>query len=303
MEACLIARCPHCQTRYRIAPEKIGAQGARLRCKTCETVFRVRAPAEPEVATEPEDPPVALPRPVVSEVAAPPAPPEPPPPPPPLARALVAEADVEMAKQIQDFLGRWRIDAQIVHDGAEALLCLFRSVPDLAVLGGHLPGLQAPAMCEIARRSGTLAPVKLIRVAPLEEPVGAPEFEADRTLEPADLPDGLSGLLEGLGIGEAPAPAIAARDVPAPVPSPVAEDSQREVAAAERLARIIVSDIILYNEEKFVASAATGDVAQALRSELEEGRGLFEQRVPLAIRSDRDFLVEELERRASALGA
>ena len=46
----MIATCTGCQTRYRVAPEKLGRRGARIRCQKCSEVFHV-APPEPE---EPE---------------------------------------------------------------------------------------------------------------------------------------------------------------------------------------------------------------------------------------------------------
>jgi hypothetical protein len=102
----------------------------------------------------------------------------------------------------------------------------------------------------------------------------------------------------------APKPA-AAPPVPEPAPAkptvfsrPV-PSSDPEIAAAERLARIAVSDVILYNEAKFAAAAQSGNVAKALASELEEARQHFNSRVSPVLRQKRDFLNEELERRAA----
>ena len=69
--------------------------------------------------------------------------------------------------------------------------------------------------------------------------------------------------------------------------------------AAERLARIVVSDIILYNEEKFAAAAV--NAPEALAAELEEAGRMFAERVSEELRSKRDFLVDELHRRADKL--
>jgi len=55
-----------------------------------------------------------------------------------------------------------------------------------------------------------------------------------------------------------------------------------ERAQAERLARIIVSDIVLYNEEKFTAAVRSGSVLESLRDELDEGRALFRERLGFA---------------------
>jgi predicted Zn finger-like uncharacterized protein len=301
----LIARCPQCQTRYRIAREKLGPQGARIRCSGCQTIFRVQAPAEePAPQSNPAPAPAAL---------------------PPLARALVAEADAALAKAIAELLATRRIAADLVDSGAQALLRIFRRRPDLVVLGGHLPGVGAPVIAELLRRTAELRDLPTIRVAPADEPAGAPEFEAGATLEPGDVPGGLGPILERLGIGRSaipPRPAapaapprpqpVPSRPVPAPAPAAVspapaavpgrarsAQAGDPEVAKAERLARITVSDIILYNERKFAAAAPTGKVAEALAAELAEARQHFDSRVPAEVRSSRDFLVEELQRRAS----
>lgn len=71
---------------------------------------------------------------------------------------------------------------------------------------------------------------------------------------------------------------------------------------AERLARIAVSDIVLYNEEKFAAAIERGDVLEAMRDELEEGRCLLRDRVPAEIFAERDYMGDELVRIARMRG-
>ena len=75
-----------------------------------------------------------------------------------------------------------------------------------------------------------------------------------------------------------------------------------ERANAERLARIIVSDIVLYNPEKFATALRSGSVVAAMRDELEEGRALFCERIGAAVRGERDHLAEELLRVAATRG-
>jgi CheY-like chemotaxis protein len=112
---------------------------------------------------------------------------------------------------------------------------------------------------------------------------------------------------------EAPAPAPVA---PAPAAEPVAAPAAPAAAAsegpddglgeqranAERLARIIVSDILLYHPEQFEAGLASGQLAQALEGAIEEGRGFFAQRVDARVRDERDFIMEELQRVARERG-
>lgn len=332
----MIAACPKCQTRFRLAKEKIGPQGARIRCSSCQTIFRVQAPegaaAAPTLA-EAKPSPVAAPTPP----PAPPAPPAPPKPLPPLAHALIVEPDADVAKGIADLLTSWRISSKVIDDGGAGLLAIVRNPPALAVLGAGLASLSAPQIAEIVRRNAELITVKLVRVAVLDEPP-AGDHDAEEMLEPADLPAGLAEILERFALGAkpsvrvaaktpqvkppvmpprpvvAPAPAapVAAKPIAAPrAPAPVAApakptvfsrpvpSSDPEIAAAERLARIAVSDVILYNEAKFAAAAQAGNVAKALASELAEARQHFDSRVSPVLRQKRDFLNEELERRAA----
>jgi predicted Zn finger-like uncharacterized protein len=85
--------------------------------------------------------------------------------------------------------------------------------------------------------------------------------------------------------------------IAAPADTLVAERAQ-----AERLARIIVSDIVLYNEEKFGAAVRSGSVLETLRDELQEGRALFRERIDPRVRDERDFLADELVRVARGRG-
>ncbi len=289
----MIASCPGCKTRYRLSPEKIGPQGARIRCKKCGEVFKVNPPDEE-----------AAPRPVEF-----------------VARALVVERDSATAKAVCGMLERWAIGADVIEDGGEALLSLHRKRPDLVILGAELPGIAAPAIAEILRRNPDLQEIPMVRVAVASELSEAPEFDADHTLEPGDLPDGLGAILKDLGVGKspsggAPAPAAPEPGAPAPpvatpaaapakpAPAPVrprAEEASAdpEVRAAERLARIVVSDIVLYNEDRFAKGAAHGNAVELLAAQLEEAGSMFRERVSEELRSKRDFLVEELERRAA----
>jgi predicted Zn finger-like uncharacterized protein len=75
-----------------------------------------------------------------------------------------------------------------------------------------------------------------------------------------------------------------------------------ERAKAERLARIVVSDIVLYNEERFVAAARAGNVLEAMAGDLAEGRALFDERIDPRVRAERDYLTEELLRNAKLRG-
>jgi hypothetical protein len=112
-----------------------------------------------------------------------------------------------------------------------------------------------------------------------------------------------------LGLAPPPRPQAPAAQPAAPAASGAAAAAQagddplaEERAKAMRLARIIVSDVILYNEEKFANAIRSATVLEALDADLEEGRALFRQRIDPAVRAERDFLVEELLRVARSRG-
>jgi hypothetical protein len=105
-----------------------------------------------------------------------------------------------------------------------------------------------------------------------------------------------------------PAPSAPAAAAPAPAPAraaapaPAAGAANPEIEKAQRLARIIVSDVILYNAEKFEAAVRAGNVLSALAAELEEGYSLFASRVDPRVCDPREYLQRELVRVARSRG-
>jgi len=99
-----------------------------------------------------------------------------------------------------------------------------------------------------------------------------------------------------------PSPAAAHEPAAAPTSAPAAAepDAAAKIEQAERLARIVVSDIVLYSKEKFEAAVAAGNVLAAMQPEIAEGRTLFAARVDPAIQEMRDFLADEMLRVAAA---
>jgi CheY-like chemotaxis protein len=99
----------------------------------------------------------------------------------------------------------------------------------------------------------------------------------------------------------APEPPIAASSpVPEPFePSPPPADEEpldEAMSRALKLARVVVSDVVLYNEEKFDRAARDGNVLEAMAGEVQEARKLFEARVDPSVREARDFLGDEFQR-------
>ncbi len=78
------------------------------------------------------------------------------------------------------------------------------------------------------------------------------------------------------------------------IPRVDAEDPEA-VEKARRFARIIVSDIALYNQEAVSEGLRNGTFYDLLKTDVDEGRDLYEKRVPAAVRSKKDFYQEAFD--------
>jgi CheY-like chemotaxis protein len=230
-----------------------------------------------------------------------------------------------------------------VTDGVEAMLEVQRKLPRALVLAADLPKMFGFQVCEVVKRNESLRGIWVVLVGAIhhrERYRREPDelYGADAYVEGHELPAGLLPVLGRGGLAvpgksakqESPqeppgsdvsAPAIAASTDAAPSlgasrPSPVAPQPPAPPAAtpdddglagerqkAERLARIVISDIVLYNEERFAAAVRSGNVLDAMSGDLTEGRGLFEERIDARVRGERDYLKDELLRRAADRGA
>jgi hypothetical protein len=87
-----------------------------------------------------------------------------------------------------------------------------------------------------------------------------------------------------------------------------ADNPQRALDDARRLARLLISEIKLYNEKKVEDGRAAQDLYERLKDDIERSRQVYDERTPANIRQDTDFFHDELVRiladgRAEALGS
>lgn len=136
------------------------------------------------------------------------------------------------------------------------------------------PAASAPA--PVAATSGFDLEIERHNAAAAPRPV-APPVEHD--LEPERA---------------APSPALVAtiaRPEPAEVVASPQSDAQKK---ARRLARALVSDILVYNRELRDKALAEGNLVQALGHEIKKSYELFKERVGPEVESPRQFFVEAL---------
>ena len=69
----------------------------------------------------------------------------------------------------------------------------------------------------------------------------------------------------------------------------------REYDEARRLARLILSDIIIYHAAKVEQGIRNDNFFEVLREEIDEGRPYYESRVPMRVRRDTEIYTETLQ--------
>jgi hypothetical protein len=87
----------------------------------------------------------------------------------------------------------------------------------------------------------------------------------------------------------------------ASLPVDPARDEERE--RARRLARIAVSEMLLYHPDRFAQACRDGTLERALDVEIQEARALLRQRIGPEVRAEADFVLDELHRVARERGA
>jgi hypothetical protein len=133
---------------------------------------------------------------------------------------------------------------------------------------------------------------------------GVEEIEVEQAAEEAELEEAaeaeeIAGE-ETTGEGHEPATEGAATvhlEVPiVPIPPPRAPEEERKHEEAKRFARLLVSEIRLYNEQAVVDGKQNRDIYQRLKEDIDRSREMYEQRVSPQVRAESNYFFEELVR-------
>ena len=81
-----------------------------------------------------------------------------------------------------------------------------------------------------------------------------------------------------------------------PEGSDLSSDEARLHEDARRFARLLVSELLLYNEDSVVAGRRQRDLYQRLKVEIDKSREAYDRRIPDGIRARSDYFKEELIR-------
>ncbi|MFQ5790949.1 MAG: hypothetical protein ACE5JI_10800, partial [Acidobacteriota bacterium] len=84
---------------------------------------------------------------------------------------------------------------------------------------------------------------------------------------------------------------------PPPAPAaPVEVETRKQHEEARRFARLLVSEIKLYNEAKVQEGRANRNLYHQLKDDIERSRQLYFERVPEAVRAATNYFNEEIVR-------
>ncbi len=313
-------KCPKCANIFTVyRPEPAPAAGQ----------VQTSAPAAPR----PVPPPAPMSVPAAPPVVETPAPPPQPAAKPSVPRwqldrrkVLVAHDSDSVLALIKGLLEETGYEVTTAREGVEAVVLIEREKPFLAILDVALPRIFGFEICDRLKNNGESSEVKVLLIASIydktrykREPVslyGADDYIEKHHIQDCIL-DKVKRLASGSGIPilreeeklQAPPPEEAGmrsqqaaemrreemREFAAPSMPPSSIDPQ-QVEAARRFARIILSDIALYNQSAVEDGIRGGNFREVLAAELKEGRDLYNKRVPEDVRASMDYLEDEIQK-------
>ena len=296
-----IIRCPACLRYYRIAAGP-PAPGTRLRCSECGEVF------SPVAATVDAGAAIAAPAVVPTRrregVNPSPAPRVTSPVPTPVpsgsgrGRVLVSTDGAEFLSLIGEVLAAAGFSLREAPSGEEAWAAIGSWRPHVVLLDVALPGVPAFELCDRVRADKNLRDTGLILIASVFQQTRykrAPTslYGADDYIEKHHirdrLPDKVARLLPAGAASTAEKfhGSIDKCEQETLIREELYGSQGRERKGLERLkeclrryARIIISDIALYNQELVEQGIREGTFSELLKQEIEEGYRLYLIRVP-----------------------
>ena len=267
--------CKQCGSQFRAAVQLPLARAVRVACPSCGTQL-VLKPAAPD-SGDGEDPP-----PYVSHVA-----PSAPPPLRALRRtAVVADEPRPFRAFLGEHLRRFGFDVTYFETGDMALDFVRRVRSNLVIVNVYLKGKLGVEVTEEIRAETALDHTRVILIGALFR---ANRFRAN--------PTNLYGADEYI---EEQIPEKEFRQIIRKLFPEVGHTEEmpvepREYDEARRLARLILSDIIIYHPQKVEVGIRDNSFFEVLKDEIDEGRQYYDSRVPFRVRRDSEIFTETLQ--------
>jgi response regulator RpfG family c-di-GMP phosphodiesterase/DNA-directed RNA polymerase subunit RPC12/RpoP len=263
--------CKQCGARFRAAIPEPLTRPVRVACPSCSSQMVLKPAAES-----------VRPRAVPASPAAEPQAPA------PKRRRIAAIADEPRPFRsfLAEHLRRLGFDVSTFETGEPAFEFIRRSQADLAIVNVYLKGRLGVEVTEDIRADATLENTRVILIGAL--------FRANRfRANPTNL-YGADEYIEEQ-IPEREFRQIIRRLFPEVGHTDEYPLEPKEYDEARRLARLILSDIVIYHLEKVEAGIRDDNFFEVLKNEIAEGRAYYDSRVPLRVRQDTEIYSETLQ--------
>jgi CheY-like chemotaxis protein/DNA-directed RNA polymerase subunit RPC12/RpoP len=262
--------CKQCGARFRAAIPEPLTRAVRVACPSCsnQMVLKPAASATPPPASQPatlHDTP--LPKRV-------------------RRTAVIADEPRPFRAFLAEHLRRLGFEVTTFETGEPAFDCIKRSRADLAIVNVYLKGRLGVEVTEDIRADASLAHTRVILIGALFR---ANRFRAN--------PTNLYGADEYI---EEQIPEKEFRQIIRKLFPQVGHTEELPVEPTEydearRLARLILSDIVIYHPGKVEVGIRDDNFFEVLKNEIAEGRNYYDSRVPLRVRQDTEIFSETLQ--------
>lgn len=203
----------------------------------------------------------------------------------PVRHAVIADEPRPFRDFLSTELGNLGFKASTFESGNDALDFVRENKAELVILNVYLKGKLGVEISEEIKADTSLARTRVVLIGALFR---ANRFRAN--------PTNLYGADEYI---EEQIPSSELRQIITKLfPNAgrsLAGSEPKEFDEARRLARLILSDIIIYNLEHVEKGIREGTFFELLKSAVKEGRDYYDSRVPQSVRSTTNFFDETLE--------
>ena len=265
--------CKQCGARFRAAIPEPLTRAVRVACPSCSSQMVLKPAADAAQARPVEAPPERTPDQAV---------------PVPKRRRVAAIADElrPFRSFLAEHLRRLGFDVSTFESGEAAFDFIRRTRADLAIVNVYLKGRLGVEVTEDIRGDATLDQTRVILIGAL--------FRANRfRANPTNL-YGADEYIEEQ-IPEREFRQIIRRLFPEVGHTDEFPIEPKEYDEARRLARLILSDIVIYHLEKVEEGIRDDNFFEVLKNEIAEGRAYYDSRVPLRVRQDTEIFSETLQ--------
>ena len=197
--------------------------------------------------------------------------------------AVIADEARAFRNFLAEQLRQLDFEVVVVESGDAALDAVRHSRADLAIVNVYLKGKLGVEVAEQIKKDTALSSTRVVLIGAL--------FRANRfRANPTNL-YGADEYIEEQ-IPEKEFRQIIDRLFPA---AGEVRFEEREYEEARRLARLILSDIIIYHPQKVEEGIRNNTFFDVLRAEIEEGRQYYDSRVSMRVRRDTEIFTETLQ--------